>query len=433
MHVSKSIWGLLKNMEEDAQALKELSSLKLEERIAYFGKSYSRGATAYEEDEAAKKDMKELNFLIFKAAQEVVLPKHHKKPEVNYDQFIKKGKYEYEQIKELYKIGREWSLEYFERIYKRLGTKFDGYYPESLTGEYGYGMVVDGLKKRVFVKGEGGAIIFPGSKYGLHERVFINALGLPTYETKDFGNAIAKQVDFPYDQSIIVTGNEINDYFQVVIKALSLLHPEVGEKTKHIGHGMVRLPEGKMSSRTGKILKGEWLLDEAKHYALKLSDSEEIAEMVGTGAIKYALLKNSIGKDVEFSFEESISFDGNSGPYLQYTFARTESVLRKSQISNLKSQISMESLKVTQQERDILRLLNQFPEIILEAAQRYSPHILCTYLFDLAQAFNFFYQKLPILKAEERERDFRLQLTQSTGIVLKQGLYLLGIQAPEKM
>ena len=197
-----------------------------------------------------------------------------------------------------------------------------------MTGEYGYGMVMDGLKKGVFIKGEGGAIIFPGSKYGFHERVFINALGLPTYETKDFGNAIAKQVDFKYDESLIVTGNEINDYFHVVIKALSLLHPEVGEKTRHLGHGMVRLPEGKMSSRTGKILRGEWLLDEAKKYASKLSDSEKVAEEVGVGAIKYALLKSSIGKDVEFNFEESISFEGNSGPYLQYTFARTQSVLQ---------------------------------------------------------------------------------------------------------
>jgi arginyl-tRNA synthetase len=338
----------------------------------------------------------------------------------------------------LYNIGREWSLEYLEKIYKRLGTKFDGYYPESLTGEYGYGMVMEGLKKGIFIKGEGGAIIFPGSKYGLHERVFINALGLPTYETKDFGNAIAKQVDFPYDQSIIVTGNEINDYFKVVIKALSLLHTEVGEKAIHLGHGMVRLPEGKMSSRTGKILRGEWLLDEAKKYASKLSDSEEIAEQVGTGAIKYALLKSSIGKDVEFNFEESISFEGNSGPYLQYTFARTQSVLEKGKGESVKGEETKKvlhplALNLTPEESEILRLLARFPEIVEEAAIRFAPNVLCTYLFELAQSFNLFYQKLPILKADEDARAFRLFLTGKTGNVLKNGLDLLGIKAPQRM
>src|SRR6185369_48640 len=263
MHVAKSLWGLLKKFDEDKIAIADLAKKSLHERIAYFGQAYALGATAYEEVDSAKEAMKELNFLCFKAAQEVVLSTFNEQPQVDYDRFIKEGSYQYEEIKELYKIGREWSLAYFETIYERLGTKFAGYYPESRTGEFGYGMVMEGLKKDVFEKGEGGAIIFPGSKYGLHERVFINSLGLPTYETKDFGNAVVKQKDFAYDKSVIVTGNEINDYFHVVIKALSLLYAELGEKTFHLGHGMVRLPEGKMSSRTGKIKTGESLLDAA--------------------------------------------------------------------------------------------------------------------------------------------------------------------------
>jgi len=189
-----------------------------------------------------------------------------------------------------------------------------------------------------------------------------------------------------------------------------------------------------MSSRTGKILKGEWLLDEAKKYARKLSDSEEVAEEVSVGAIKYALLKNSIGKDVEFNFEESISFAGNSGPYLQYTFARTQSVLSKSKGDpSDKNQKLAQSFIMQPEERDMLRLLARYPEEVSEAANRYAPHILCTYLFDLAQAYNLFYQKLPILKAEDEVRDFRLKITQNTGNVLKMGLGLLGIKAPEKM
>src|SRR6185369_11499776 len=297
--------------------------------------------------------------------------------------------------------------------------------------EFGYGMVMEGLKKDVFEKGEGGAIIFPGSKYGLHERVFINSLGLPTYETKDFGNAVVKQKDFAYDKSVIVTGNEINDYFHVVIKALSLLYAELGEKTFHLGHGMVRLPEGKMSSRTGKIKTGESLLDAAAQQAKKLSEStdEKLAEQIGQAAVKYAFLKSGIGKDIIFDFEESVSFDGNSGPYIQYTFARTQSVLRKAgELSVVKNHLSL-----ADEERDLLRLLSRFPEIVQEAADRLSPNIVCAYLFDVSQAFNLFYQKHQILRAEGDLLQFRLSLTKSTGETLKKGLNLLGIQAPEKM
>lgn len=435
MHVAKAMWGVLKKFEEDNLAIVDLEKRSLKERIAYFGQSYALGATAYEENESAKEEMKELNFLIFKSAQEVVLEAFNEKPQIDYDRFIKKGKYEYEEVKNVYKIGREWSLAYFETIYKRLGTKFDGYYPESRTGEFGYGIVMKGLEKRVFEKGEGGAIIFPGEKYGLHNRVFINALGLPTYETKDLGNAVVKQKDFPYDTSIVVTGNEINDYFQVIIKALHLLHPELGEKTVHIGHGMVRLPEGKMSSRTGKIKTGESMLDAAKEQAIKLSDNDDkiLADHIGQAAIKYAFLKSSIGKDIIFNFDESVSFEGNSGPYLQYVYVRTQSVLRKVQSLKLKVQSVGEGLEIKTEERELLKMLIRFEETVEESATRYAPNVLCTYLFELAQAFNLFYQRCPILKEEETVKQFRLLLTDKTGETIKNGLNLLGIQAPSKM
>lgn len=431
MHVAKALWGLFKKFEEDSIGMKDLASRSLKERIAYFGKAYALGATAYEEDVNAKEEMKELNFLIFKSAQEIVLPTFKEKPRVDYNKFIKQGKYQYEEVKKLYKIGREWSLAYFETIYERLGTQFDGYYPESRTGEYGYGMVLEGLKEGVFEKGEGGAIIFPGGKYGLHNRVFINALGLPTYEAKDLGNAIAKQKDFSYDLSVIVTGNEINEYFQVVIKALSMLEQQLGDKAVHIGHGMVRLPEGKMSSRTGKIKTGESMLDTAKEQALKLSqsDNQVLADQIGNAAIKYAFLKSSIGKDIIFDFEESVSFEGNSGPYLQYVFVRTQSVLKKA--GGLTTGTVRHELQ--EEERELLKLLSRFEEAVEEAASRFAPNILCIYLFELAQAFNVFYQKCPILKEEDAVKDFRLFLTKATGETIKNGLNLLGIQAPERM
>jgi len=500
MHVAKAIWGLIKKFEEDNLSIKKMKGRTLGSRIEYFGQAYAIGATEYEEgNETSKEEMKALNFLIFKAAQEVVLPEFKEKPKVNYDQYIKKSKFDYKEIKEIYNIGRAWSLEYFEMIYKRLGMNFNGYYPESRTGEFGYGMVLEGLKKGIFEKGEGGAIIFPGQKDGLHNRVFINSMKLPTYETKDFGNSVAKHKDFAYDKSIIVTGNEINEYFHVVLKALTLYKRELGENTKHIGHGMVRLPEGKMSSRTGKIIRGEWVLDEAKKRTKTIIDSNkkdselseneksEIAEIVAQGAIKYAFLKQGIGENISFDFNSSLSFEGNSGPYLQYTYARTRSVLGKAgslkyddyirsqenpafQVGDeLSSDMSSSFrgnpalltlggrhnnyknyIEANSEELSLLRALVHFPEVVEEAAGTFNPSLVCTYLYDLAQKFNTFYARHKILDAQSKRvkeqesksvklfsgqavQQFRLSLTSATGQVLKNGLKLLGILAPSRM
>src|SRR3989344_1410859 len=295
-------------------------------------------------------------------------------------------------------------------------------------------------EKGVCSKSEG-AVVFEGKKYGLHTRVFINKLGLPTYEVKDLGLAPTKYEDFPYDLSFIVTGNEVNEYFKVVFKALELINPDLVKKTKHVGHGMVRLPSGKMSSRTGNVLTGEWLLDETKHNMIAYikesdkiqeSDKESVAEVTAVGAVKYLLLKSGIGKDTIFDFKESLSFEGNSGPYLQYTYARCKSIIRKSLFSIFNFQ-SISKLPITnyqlhQKELSILRTLYKFPEVVLDAGKNLTPNIICNYLFDLAQKFNLFYQKIPILNTKEEEKNFRLQLTKATSQVIKNGLHLLGIE-----
>lgn len=438
MHVAKALWGLLTLFSQDGTSMATLAGRPLKERVEYFGKAYSTGATAYEEDERAKEEMKQINFLAFKAAQEVVLPHFKVDKMVDYDQFVKPSIYSYEQIREIYAEGRAWSLAYFEDIYSRLGTEFKGYYPESMTGEYGYGMVMDGLSKGIFEKGERGAVIFPGEKHGLHNRVFINALGLPTYECKDFGNAVAKERDFVYDASVIVTGNEINEYFDVVLCAMRLYRPDLGNKTTHIGHGMVRLPEGKMSSRTGKIIKGEDVLDEAKARVLKLMNGRTdddnmvpVAEMISQAAVKYAFLKQGIGKDIAFDFDASLSFEGNSGPYLQYSVVRARSVLKKSGIV-VDDVFDMEEVNV--EETMLLRWLYRYPEVVYQAGKDYAPHILATYLYELAQRFNSFYNKHSVLTANgDTQKRFRLALTASTTIILTNGLCLLGIRVPEKM
>ncbi len=398
LHVAKAIYGL---------------QGQIENKIKVLGQAYARGARAYEEDEHAKKEINQINKKVYDKSD----------PKIN----------------ELYEKGRAWSLEYFEKIYQRLGTKFTGYYFESEAGKIGLELVKKHISDGIFEESEG-AVIFPGEKYGLHNRVFINSLGLPTYEAKDMGLPSTKYKDFQYDLSIIITANEQNAYFQVVLKALSLINPDLAPKTKHIGHGMVRLPSGKMSSRTGDVITGEWLLDEAKQKiksAFKDMD-EQTAEKVAVGAVKYALIKSGIGRDISFSFEESISLEGNSGPYLQYTFARTQSVLAKFKVQSSKFKATAQNAKLdarrytlNAEEVVLLRTLNRFPEVVGEAAENFAPNILATYLFDLAQKYNLFYQKHQIISSQKES--FRVALTSGVGQVIKNGLYLLGISAPEHM
>src|SRR3989338_9166578 len=403
MHVAKALYGTELKIKSEKLKVDDLQKRPLRERVKVLGEAYVQGAAAFEESEAAKQEITDINRRVF-AKDPSIMP--------------------------LYEAGRKWSLEAFEVIYKRLGTKFDFYYFESEVGESGKKLVLEFLKKGVFEKSDG-AIIFRGEKMGLHNRVFINSLGLPTYEAKEMGLAPTKYKDFPYDVSIIVTGNEVSAYFKVVLAALSRVSLDLTKKTTHIGHGMVRLPEGKMSSRTGNIKTGEWLLDETKKRLLEAYPSmqESIAEKVAVGAVKYALLRVGVGRDIVFNFDSSLSFEGESGPYLQYTYARTQSVLIKSKV-----QLKINDQRpTTDEELLVLRLLYRFPEIAGEAAENYAPSTLCTYLFDLAQAFNLFYQKDPILSAEEKTRELRIVLTKRVGEVLKTGLHLLGIAAPGRM
>ncbi len=405
MHVAKAVWGMEKKLSEHTVTIEELNNQKPTERAQFMGQAYSLGATAYEENDSAKQEIKNLNKKIYELSD----------PQIN----------------SLYEKGRQWSLDYFEIIYKRLGTTFSAYFFEREVGKRGVEYVKKYLAQGIFSESEG-AIVFKGEEYGLHTRVFINSLGLPTYEAKDLALPSIKYEKYPYDQSIIVTGNEINEYFQVVLKALELTQPDLRKKTQHISHGMVRLPEGKMSSRTGKVITGEWLLDMAVEKAkekMPENNDPHTAENVGVGSIKYALLKNSIGKSTEFSFEESIAFEGNSGPYLQYTYVRCQSVLNKSDKKySLHTEASLQG-----EERELARLLYQFSEIVESAGLHLAPNLIANYLYTLAQAFNLFYQKRQILKADEKTKQTRLTLTAATAQIIKNGLSLLGIMTVEKM
>lgn len=400
LHVAKALWGILHQEEK----FEEYEGKTLSERAKFLGKSYALGSKAFEEDETSKQEIITLNKKVYDHDSEIY---------------------------PFYEKAKSWSLEYFETLYQRLGTKFKRYYFESEVAPVGL-EIIKAHMGDVFIEDQG-AIVFPKEKSGLHTRVFVNSLGIPTYEGKELGLPSLKYADFPYDRSIIITGQEINEYFKVLLKALSLIDPELASKTHHIGHGMVRLTTGKMSSRTGNVITGEWLLEEAQK---KLEEAhpdmgEGVAERISVGAIKYAFLKSGIGQDLSFSIEESISLHGNSGPYLQYAYARTQSILGKAQISDTTLHVS--DMTLEPEELDLLRSLAQFTEVVSRAQTEFTPGYICTYLFDLTQKFSLFYEKHRVIGDKKEVQDFRLMLVSGVGQVLKNGLYFLGISAPEKI
>ncbi|MCH7883564.1 arginine--tRNA ligase [Patescibacteria group bacterium] len=396
IHVAKAIWGMM-HMKENLTT-------------DFLGRAYVKGDRAYEEDEAARKEITEINKKIFDRSDS--------------------------QINQLYDRGRKLSLDQFEKIYQRLGTKFDYYFFESETGKRGEKIVEEGLKKDMFEKSEG-AVVFRGEKAGLHTRVFINSEGLPTYEAKELGLALIKQEKYPHDFSFVVTGNEITEYYKVVLEALKQLYPDIAQKIKHIPHGMLRLPTGKMSSRKGEAITADSLLDELKASALKkmqesetivAQEQEAVADRIAVGAIKYSILKQSIGKDIIFDFETSLSFEGDSGPYLQYTHARACSVLKKAGEATITASTKTVPEKVT----EIEKLLYAFPEVVERANTEYAPNHIATFLINLARAFNHFYARERIIDSGDAA-PYRVALTQAVSITMKNGLWLLGISAPERM
>ncbi|MBM3283712.1 arginine--tRNA ligase, partial [Candidatus Gottesmanbacteria bacterium] len=522
MHVAKSVWGMMEKMAQEKITLDDLNNLSIKERQKFLGRCYAAGVRKFEEDKTIQEKIRELNSLIYVAGQEALRKSKDWQPIVDYRQYIVGREEMLPKVQRIYEAGLHWSLEYFETIYQRLRTKFDGYYPESWAGEYGMKLVEKGLKIGALEKSEG-TVVYRGEKDGLHTRVFVNKLGLPTYEAKDLGLALAKYQDFKYDVSINVFGREIDEYYKVVRAAMRKIIPELGSKAYYIAHGMVRLPEGKMSSRTGNVVTFEWLLDEAKKYALKImkdidlgeAEKQTVAQEVGVGAVRYALLKNSPGNDVVFDFDKSVSFEGDSGPYLMYTYARCKSVIRKAndlnsklkslsraqsrdqnskvQLKTQKSESAKDTWKVTldgsfqveeavkylnSEELSLLRAIYRFPEVVVESTRTLSPNLVCSFLFDLAQKYNLFYNKHSILNPAPRHIDgktpgrwpahsyavvagllpgggiskslfevegsedadyrvksatFRLALTAATAQILKQGLYLLGIETVERM
>ncbi len=405
LHVAKTIWGKMQKMEMS------------------WDEAYVFGNNKYEDDENSKKEIDQLNKIIFDKSD-------HK-------------------INELYKRGREESISHFQKMFERLGTKFNKNIWESEVVEDALKAVSLGLEKNILEKSEG-AVIFRGENYGLHTRVFVNSKGVPTYEAKELGLGIKKYEDFSFDKSIVITGNEQNDYFKVVLKATELIKPEVANKTIHIGHGMLRFASGKMSSRLGNVILAEDLIDQVKEKILEKisgrefskSEKQEIAEIVAIGAIKYSILRQAIGGDIIFDFDKSISFEGDSGPYLQYTAVRANSVLEKSRaaktissadVPDFPSENTASEIILAAPATELERYLYRFPEVVERAGIEYAPHYIVTYLTELASIFNSFYAKEKIIDENDPASPYKIALTSATAHILKSGLNLLGIKVPPKM
>jgi arginyl-tRNA synthetase len=404
-NVAMCIWGI-KQLKHEFPADADLST-----QVAFIGKAYVLGAQAHEENPQAKTEIQELNRIIYERSN----------VEVN----------------KIYDWGKEVSEKHFNEMFKKLGTRFDYTFWESQVADEGKMIVLAHQEKGIFIESEG-AIIFPGEKFGLHNRVFINSQGLPTYEAKELGLTKKKFELDDFIESIVITANEQTDYFKVVLKALEQMYPEIAHRTRHISHGMMRFATGKMSSRKGNIITGESLIADAEEMILekikerKFTDAEkkEVAEKVAIGAIKYSVLRQSIGKDIIFDEEKSLSFEGDSGPYLQYAYVRAKSVLAKAEKEGIKP---MPERKISAEVSHMEKLLYMFPEIVSRAALEYAPNYIATYLILLAAEFNSFYNRIIIIDKKDPESPYKVALTEAVSWVMRNGLHLLGIEAPERM
>jgi len=400
LHVGKTMWAILKDLGgENPEKLSQYTSL--DQQIAWLSQCYITGNNAYDDDETAKAEIIELNKRVYGLHE----ANDHDSA-----------------FAQIYWTTRGWSYDYFNAFYAHIGSTFEKYYPESETAPIGLATVKEHIGP-VYEQSDG-AIVFNGEKYGLHTRVFINSQGLPTYEAKDVGLIMAKWRDYHFDRSVVITGNDIVEYMKVVLKSIEQFEPALAQATTHLTHGIVKLAGGvKMSSRLGNILRATDVLDAAASANKEITGNED--EQVSISAVKYAFLKQRIGGDIVYDPQESVSLEGNSGPYLQYAHARARSILGKAAAE------AGEIIELQADERSLLRKITEYPEVVSKAVDELMPHHICTYLYELAQTFNRFYEHNRVIN-DPREAT-RLALVESYANTLQKGLNLLGITAPGHM
>ena len=351
-------------------------------------------------------------------------------------------------VRELWHAMNQWVYEGFEQTYHRLGITFDKIYYESDTYLLGKELVNEGLEKGIFFKKEDGSVWVDLSANKMDEKLLLRSDGTSVYITQDLGTAELRFDDFRPGQLLYVVGNEQIYHFDVLKIVLKMLGREWAERIIHVSYGMVELPQGKMKSREGTVVDADDLMDEMFQTAKKTTaelgkldnpddhEWQELFEMLGMGALKYFILKVDPKKNMLFNPEESIDFNGNTGPFIQYTHARIRSLLRKAESKGYyAADFNADQLvEVHPKEKEIIRLLYDFPGVVAEAGKNLSPAIIANYCYELAREYNQFYQEIPVLReTDQKKLQLRLALSNFTSDVLRRAMGLLGISVPEKM
>lgn len=348
------------------------------------------------------------------------------------------------EVVELWKTMNQWVYDGFEVTYNNLGVNFDSYYYESETYLLGKSFIEEGLKKGVFFKKDDGSVWCDLSEEGLDEKIVLRSDGTAVYMTQDIGTAVQRVKDCPDISAMVYTvGNEQDYHFKVLFHILKKLGFEWAQNLFHLSYGMVDLPSGKMKSREGTVVDADDLVLEMTNTAQLISqdlgkldgyseaEKNKTYSIIGLGALKYFILKVDPKKSILFDPEASVDFQGNTGPFIQYTYARIQAILRK---ASTDGQIDFSKLSLSVKERNVLKQLEVFPVVIQQAAANYSPALIANYTYDLVKEFNSFYQNISILGAESSGlMSFRVQLCAAVGETIKNAFSLLGIQVPERM
>ena len=351
------------------------------------------------------------------------------------------------EVRALWTMMNGWVYAGFDETYKKLGVSFDKIYYESQTYLEGKAKVLEGLKKGLFYQKEDGSVWADLTPEGLDQKLLLRADGTSVYMTQDIGTAEQRFSDYPIDKMVYVVGNEQNYHFQVLSILLDKLGFEWGKSLVHFSYGMVELPEGKMKSREGTVVDADDLIEEMVQTARETSgelgkldgiskeEADDIARIVGLGALKYFILKVDARKNMTFNPKESIDFNGNTGPFIQYTYARIRSILRKAAEAGIAIPARLpENVELSEKEEGLIQMLADFAAIVRQAGTDYSPSVIANYCYDLVKEYNQFYHDFSILREENADlKLFRLALSQNVGKIVRLGMGLLGIEVPERM
>lgn len=407
MHIAKAVWGMKQStsvIDHGADA---------DTKMKWLGQCYAAGATAYEDSADSKAEIQHINKEIYS--------------------------HDLGQSWELYQLARTWSLESFQATYDRLGINLDYNFFESQTADLGIDESISALEQGILEKSDGAIVFVPKPGEKLIPVVFINSAGLPTYAAKDLGLIKLKLDTWDLNKTIVFTAAEQNGHFKVIKHVFAALHPDLPQEfLTHIGHGYLSLTTGKMSSRSGQVLSADDALDQIKSAVLERMNDREIveiyknqlAEQIAQAALRFTILRGDIHRDVVFDFDQALSFEGDSGPYLQYSVVRLRAVLAKAHGLGLSAELG----DIRDEDRDLLRTLHQLPTVVKLSATNYAPQNLVVYLLQLAQSSNGYYATNKVIDESDVETSsHRLGIISAISNALESGLNILGIAVPSEM